>query len=151
MRASVFRATSLRPASSLACHSNDVLSDPNLRAAYDRGGLEALQGGGGMNPEDLFETLFGGGFGGFGGFDFGGGGGPRKGGPRRGRGEDTIIPLDVTLEDLYNGKTVKMAMEKNVICGQCTGSGAKGNAKPKKCGKCEGKGFTYANNAVSVV
>ncbi|KAH7106290.1 DnaJ-domain-containing protein [Auriculariales sp. MPI-PUGE-AT-0066] len=125
----------------------DVLSDANTRAVYDRSGLEGVENsGGGMTTEDLFESLFGGGFGGGGGFgfDFSGGAG---GGGRRHRGEDTVIPLDVTLEDVYNGKTVKMALEKNVICGQCTGSGAKGSAKPKKCSKCEGKGFTYANNA----
>ncbi|EJD49048.1 DnaJ-domain-containing protein [Auricularia subglabra TFB-10046 SS5] len=121
----------------------DILSDPNTRAVYDRGGMDALNGPGGpggMTTDDLFETLFGGGF--QFGFDFGGG--PR--GKRQTKGEDTIVPLDVTLEDLYNGKTVKMTMEKEVICSGCSGSGARGNHKPKKCAKCDGKGYTYANS-----
>jgi DnaJ family protein A protein 2 len=51
------------------------------------------------------------------GFDFG----PEMGGRRRGKGEDSIIPYEVTLEDLYNGKSVKMNMEKEIICGVCKG------------------------------
>ena len=67
-------------------------------------------GGGGMDPNDLFAHLFGGSFG----FGFGPG-------PRRSRGEDSTQPLDVTLEDLYNGKTIKLAMERDVICSGCKG------------------------------
>jgi len=71
-----------------------------------------------MNAEDLFAQFFGGGgaapmFG----FDFG----PAGSGRRRGKGEDSIIPYDVTLEDLYNGKSVKMNMEKEILCGVCKG------------------------------
>jgi DnaJ family protein A protein 2 len=52
------------------------------------------------------------------GFDFG----SRSTGPgRRRKGQDSVIPYDVTLEDLYNGKTVKMNMEKEVVCGGCKG------------------------------
>lgn len=66
--------------------------------------------------EDLFENLFGGGirFN----FDFGMGGGA---GRRPRKGEDTIIPYTVTLEDLYNGKSVKMMMEREVVCSVCKG------------------------------
>lgn len=123
----------------------DVLSDPQMRSIYDRGGLDALQSGsgpGGMTHDDLFETLFSGGF--QFGFDFGGPGNPRS--RRRNKGEDTVVPLDVTLEDLYNGKTIKMTMEKEVICSGCSGSGARGAHKPKKCARCDGKGFTHANS-----
>jgi DnaJ family protein A protein 2 len=61
---------------------------------------------------DLFAQFFGGGttF-----FDFGGGG------PRRHKGQDTEVPYDVTLEDLYNGKSVKMNMEREIICNTCQG------------------------------
>lgn len=70
---------------------------------------------GGMPPDaaDMFAQFFGGGatF-----FDFAGGPGPRKR-----KGEDTEIPYQVTLEDLYNGKSVKINMEKEIICGTCNG------------------------------
>lgn len=61
---------------------------------------------------DLFAQFFGGGatF-----FDFGGGG------ARRHKGQDTEVPYDVTLEDLYNGKSVKMNMEREIICSTCQG------------------------------
>ena len=45
--------------------------------------------------------------------------GPRMSRPRRG--EDSVIPYEVTLEDLYNGKHVKMNMEKEIVCGVCRG------------------------------
>ncbi|KAH0833262.1 putative chaperone regulator [Lanmaoa asiatica] len=109
----------------------EILSDSNSREIYDREGMDGFAGpggrGGGMPPDaaDMFAQFFGGGttF-----FDFAGGSGPR-----RRKGEDTEIPYQVTLEDLYNGKSVKINMEKEIICGTCNGSGARGNAKPKEC------------------
>jgi DnaJ-class molecular chaperone len=59
---------------------------------------------------DIFERFFGGGM-------FGGGG--RERGPRRG--EDLVHHLAVTLEDLYNGKTKKVALTKDTICSGCKG------------------------------
>lgn len=35
--------------------------------------------------------------------------------------EDSIIPIEVALEDVYNGKTIKMSLEREVICGTCKG------------------------------
>jgi DnaJ-class molecular chaperone len=32
-----------------------------------------------------------------------------------------VHPLEVTLEDLYNGKVTKLALRKNVICTVCSG------------------------------
>lgn len=52
----------------------------------------------------------------------GGGGGRHSHGPRRsGRGEDTRVAYEVTLEDLYNGKTVKMNLERQGLCNHCSG------------------------------
>ncbi|CDO74911.1 hypothetical protein BN946_scf184988.g18 [Trametes cinnabarina] len=132
----------------------EILSSVETREAYDRYGMEGMSGGGGggpgfggmggmggMDPADIFAELFGGGMN-FG-FDYG----PSRG-PRRTKGQDSHIPYEVTLEDLYNGKVVKMNMEKEAVCGVCKGTGAKGNAKPKPCIKCEGKGWTIVTTAL---
>ena len=92
------------------------MSDSQSRAAYDAGGMDGLNAPDGMpGMNDLFAQFFAGGssFG----FDFG----PGHGGRRRGKGDDTVLNYDVTLEDLYNGKSVKMNMEKEVICVLCKG------------------------------
>ncbi|KAL5485907.1 hypothetical protein ACEPAI_6950 [Sanghuangporus weigelae] len=117
----------------------EILSDPQTRQIYDEHGLEGLAKGyggpsGGPDAADLFSEFFAGN-----GFSFMFDG-PRTSRPRRG--EDSVIPYDVTLEDLYNGKHVKMNMEKEIVCGVCRGSGARGNAKLKPCIKCDGKGWT---------
>lgn len=77
-------------------------------------GVSGGRGGGGTDPNDIFEM-----FGGFSfGFDFGPGGfGPS----RRKKGQDSLIPYEVTLEDLYNGKSVKMNLEKDALCLACSG------------------------------
>ncbi|KAF8591087.1 DnaJ-domain-containing protein [Ramaria rubella] len=126
----------------------EILLDSDSRAAYDQLGMEGMSRGGGAGggptmDEDFLESLFGGGGVRFG-FDFGmGSGNPRR---RPRRGEDSVIPYEVTLEDLYNGKGVKMTMEREIVCATCKGSGAKGHAKPKECAKCEGKGWTLINS-----
>ena len=100
---------------SISSLSYEILSNPDSRETYDRYGLEGLAGPGGghsgMDPGDIFSELFGDSFH----FSFmGGPGRPRKG-------QDSIIPYEVTLEDLYNGKSVKMNMEKEVVCTTCQG------------------------------
>lgn len=78
---------------------------------YDQYGLDGLNGGAdrGFSPEDLFEHLFNGASFGFG------------GGRRKRRGDDSKIPYEVTLQELYQGKTVKMQIEKTVVCSVCSG------------------------------
>lgn len=108
-------------------HRYEILIDEDSRDLYDRYGVDGISnkrggaggpGPGGMDPADIFAELFGGGPGMRSGFDFGGGPGSR---PRRTKGEDSVIPYNVTLEDLYNGKSVKMNMEKEVVCSSCKG------------------------------
>ncbi|KAI0050442.1 DnaJ-domain-containing protein [Auriscalpium vulgare] len=134
----------------------EILNDPNSREAYDSYGMEGLAGPGGggapRNMDDMFAEFFMGSMGGGGGgmpfgFDFGGGGG--RGSRRRTKGEDSVIPYEVSLEDLYNGKSVKMMMEREIECGTCKGTGARGNAKPKKCVSCEGKGWTHVQTQIA--
>ncbi|KAI9350750.1 hypothetical protein BDR26DRAFT_930057 [Obelidium mucronatum] len=112
----------------------EVLSDEQKREVYDRYGEEGLEGGmggGGMNPGDLFSQLFGGG-----GDPFGRGG--RPSGPRRGK--DMAHSLKVSLEDLYKGKTTKLALQKQVLCTPCEGRGGKAGAT-KMCSGCQGRGI----------
>lgn len=123
----------------------EILSDPEKRQKYDKYGLEGLQegGGGGGGAEDLFSMFF-------------GGGSKRGSGPRRG--EDVNHPLKVSLEDLYNGKTVKLAITRQVIvgeskvCNTCDGQGvvvemrqiALGMVQQmqRRCTDCSGEGYT---------
>jgi len=99
--------------------------------------------GGGVDLDDILQQMFGMGGGmpppGFG----GGAGGPRR--PRKGRDEEQ--KYEVTLEELYKGKTAKFASTKNVICSHCKGSGGKDKAKPKQCAACQGKGTLNHNVA----
>jgi DnaJ family protein A protein 2 len=79
---------------------------------YDRYGIDGLTkggGGGGMDDNDMFAQFMAQSFG----FGFG----PE----RRPKGNDTTVPYEVTLEDLYNGKTVKMNLEREAVCGTCQG------------------------------
>ena len=92
-------------------------------------------GGSGMGPEvdinDILSQMFGMGMGGP------GGPGPRR--PRRGPDEES--KYSVTLEDLYKGKTVKFAANKEVVCHSCKGSGGKDKVKPQQCDRCKGAGL----------
>jgi len=98
----------------------EILSDAEKRSKYDKYGLEGLEeggGGGGAAAEDLFSMFFG-----------GGGSRRRSSGPPRG--EDVNHPIAVSLEDLYNGKTVKLAVNRDVLDGE-----------PKMCPTCDGEGI----------
>jgi DnaJ family protein A protein 2 len=87
---------------------------------------------GGMDPQDLFSSLFGGG----GGF-FGGSGG-RQRGPKKTK--DLVHRINVSLEDLYKGKTTKLALTRHIICSRCAGKGGKEGAV-RKCNGCHGTGI----------
>ncbi|KAG5220745.1 Type HSP40 co-chaperone [Salix suchowensis] len=100
-----------------------------LRCAGEAG-LSEQGGMGGMDPQDLFSQLFGGGF-------FGGGSG-RSQGPRKTK--DLVHRVSVSLEDLYKGKTTKLSLTRNIICVKCKGKGGKEGAV-RQCGVCGGRGI----------
>ncbi|XP_075511464.1 dnaJ protein ERDJ3B-like [Primulina tabacum] len=88
----------------------EVLSDGEKRGIYDRYGEEGLKqhaasggrgGGGGMNIQDIFSSFF--------------GGGPTEEDEKIVKGDDVIVDLDATLEDLYMGGTMKVWRVKNVL------------------------------------
>ncbi|BFZ19273.1 hypothetical protein BsWGS_22312 [Bradybaena similaris] len=121
----------------------EVLSNREKRQLYDRYGLDAIKesgvstrsgfgGFGGSMFDDIFGGL-GGFFGGFHGMDHMGGMRPR-------RGEDTLHPLRVSLEDLYNGKTAKLQLSKTIVCKKCHGLGGR-NGATQPCRKCNGRGI----------
>ena len=68
-------------------------------------------------------------------------GGEGRGGGRRGpqKGEDIVHTIKASLEDMYNGKTVKLAISRNKPCPDCEGRGGKVGAE-KTCSDCNGRG-----------
>jgi DnaJ family protein A protein 2 len=130
--------------------AHSVLSDPQQRTIYDQTGQIPREGevagsGGGPNLAEIFGNMFGGGGGfpggipipvfhgmGMGGIP-GGGGRPMK----MPRGPNKLHEIGVTLADFYSGKTVKLHMTRDVICGDCAG---KGGSRMEQCGLCGGRG-----------
>lgn len=111
-------------------HAYEVLSDPQKREIYDQGGEEAIQQGGGRggggfsSPMDIFNMMFGGGMGG-------------GGGRNSNKTKPMVHKLGVTLEELYNGKTRKLAATRDIVCSSCDG---KGGSNVKNCTGCKGRG-----------
>jgi DnaJ homolog subfamily A member 2 len=99
----------------------EILSDQEKRDKYDKYGLEGVMDdddNAASRGEDLFSMFFGG----------GGGRRSQRSGPKKGPAVNH--PIKVSLEDLYNGKTVKLAINRKVIvgdvniCKKCQGQGA---------------------------
>ncbi|PSN66263.1 hypothetical protein BS50DRAFT_410697 [Corynespora cassiicola Philippines] len=126
----------------------EILYDDEKRHLYDTHGMSAFDPsrGGGMGGEpdidDIFAQMFGGmGMGGMGGMPGMGGMGGMPGGrgqPRKGRSVEQ--DYEISLEELYKGKTTKFSNTKNIICQQCKGSGGKQGAKAHACSVCNGRG-----------
>lgn len=123
----------------------DILYDEDKRQRYDQFGMSAFDPsqrpfgpGGGADMDDILSQMFGFSMGGGAGGAFPGMGGMKNGEKRKG--PDEMKSYEVTLEELYRGKTVKFASTKNVMCPTCEGSGGKDKAKPSQCSVCGGKG-----------
>jgi molecular chaperone DnaJ len=120
-----------------------VLSDPEKRAAYDRYGHAAFNGGGagaGGNPfggaqdlGDIFGDLFGEMF------NMGGGGGGRKA-SRVQRGRDLRYDLTLEFEEAVFGKEKEITIRRMETCVDCKGSGASKGKAPVTCTQCGGRG-----------
>ncbi|KAG0028214.1 DnaJ- protein scj1 [Podila clonocystis] len=110
----------------------EVLSDKDKKSIYDRYGEEGLkqqqgQGGGFHDPFDIFAQFF-------------GGGSRHQHGHQERRGPEMRMELEVTLEELYSGKSIEIEVSKQVICGHCGGSGAKSAEDVVTCSGCHGQG-----------
>ncbi|NTT87004.1 molecular chaperone DnaJ [Tabrizicola fusiformis] len=136
----------------------DVLKDADKKAAYDRFGHAAFEGGGGGGGQrggfgqqgdfasafsDVFEDLFG---------DFMGGGRGGGGGRARAqRGSDLRYNLRVSLEEAYKGVQKTISVPTSVACDTCRGTGAEGGAEPVTCPTCSGMGKVRAQQGFFTV
>jgi molecular chaperone DnaJ len=114
----------------------EVLSDAEKRATYDRFG-HAGPGLGGFgfetgfrDPFDIFEEVFGGGFG----FR----GAATRRGPRRGA--DLRYELRLTFEEAVFGCEKELEITRHEVCPHCNGSGAEPGTSPVRCSECNGSG-----------
>lgn len=104
----------------------EVLSDEQKRSRYDQYGEKGIdqESMSGMDANDIFSQMFGGG--------------------RRSRGEpkpkDTVHELPLTLEHMYNGRTAKLAIQRDRLCNDCDGRGSNKPGVDAKCNECQGRG-----------
>ncbi len=116
-----------------------VLSDESKRSIYDRYGKAGFDGQGGRgfggNADmddimDIFNSMFGGGFGG-------------NTNTRRSKGQkynlDFEIELSLKFEEAIFGCEKKIDIKYKISCDDCNGTGAK-DGKLEKCDYCQGRG-----------
>jgi len=60
--------------------------------------------------------------------------------PRRVRGRDVFVDVDMTLEQAASGITTDISIRRLELCPSCNGSGMKEGTKPRTCPKCKGTG-----------
>jgi len=118
-----------------AAEANEILSDPERRATYDRYGHEGLRSGGyAPNFEgfgsisDLFNAFF--------------GGASAQGGPAPGG--DLAVAIEIELLEAANGATVEVAYEMVDRCEHCHGNGAEPGTPIHTCERCGGAGRRQA-------
>jgi molecular chaperone DnaJ len=125
--------------------AHDVLGDPEKRKQYDSGSGPFATGAG---P--------GGGFGGFGNFDFDGNsmgdilsnlfGGSTSGRrvrtkPRAEKGTDLEAQVSISFDQAVSGAQVPLQVPMHQSCPTCHGTGAKPGTAPSVCPRCEGRGI----------
>ena len=135
----------------------EVLKDAEKKAAYDRFGHAAFEGGMGGGPRpgggygqgdfasafsDVFDDLFG---------DFmgGRGGGGRQ--QRATRGSDLRYNLRISLEEAFSGLQKTITVPASVSCDACHGTGAESGAEPSACPTCSGMGKVRAQQGFFTV
>ena len=126
----------------------EVLSDPQRRAAYDRGvrfeSGDLFSSFAGI--DDLLSRFFGGGLG----FSFGEGRGPAAG-------ADVAVGLELTLAEAAADCTREIRYRARLSCPACGGEGAPPESPPVVCDRCAGRGSvrvtrqTFLGAAVSIV
>lgn len=102
--------------------------DKDKREIYDEQGEEGLKEGGGRGGADIFEAMFGGGR---------GRGGPK--GPQKGKSVQHAVK--VTLEEVYNGKTTKIAVNRDRLKNADGSEIDDSEATKMTCPTCKGRGM----------
>ncbi|MBB5721371.1 molecular chaperone DnaJ [Loktanella ponticola] len=134
----------------------DVLKNPEKKAAYDRYGHAAFEGGMGGGGQrggggqgdfasafsDVFDDLFG---------DMMGGRGGGGGRARAQRGNDLRYNLRINLEDAFAGMQKTVNVPTAVSCDGCNGTGAEGGSEPVTCPTCAGMGKVRAQQGFFTV
>ena len=101
-------------------HAYEVLSDPQTRAQYDRGGDAAFGLG------DIFETFF---------------GSPQRGPRSRSqRGQDALLRIDLELSEAIFGANKTLTIDTAIGCEPCGQTGAKPGSTVRTCDVCRGSG-----------
>jgi len=59
-----------------------------------------------------------------------------------------LTNLEVSLADMYTGRTVEFTMPRRIICPNCRGSGAHSHKDIKKCSGCGGHGVVIQKHQV---
>lgn len=126
----------------------EVLSDSGKRARYDQFGHAGVDpnfgGGAGGNPfqgggfdfTDIFDSFFGGGF----------GGSTRRQNPNAPRrGTDVQSTVAISFEEAAKGTKKTVEYQQIETCGDCHGTGAAAGTSPKTCPQCGGTGQVRIN------
>jgi molecular chaperone DnaJ len=114
----------------------EVLGNADKRAQFDRGvdprgGNSSAGAGAGFGFEDIFETFFGSSM-----------GGSARRGPasRTQRGGDSLVEVDVTLEDAVFGVHREVMVDLAEVCTSCDGTCCAPGTQPATCPQCNGAG-----------
>lgn len=139
-----------------AAEAYEVLSDSEKRQRYDQFGHQGVQGMGHAgqgfsNMEDIFSAfgdIFGGGGGGGSIFEsfFGGG---RRRGPAQGA--SLKLPLEISFREACFGCEKTIDLNRNEVCGTCSGTGCKPGTRPQTCPTCGGSGAVRQGQGFFVV
>jgi len=115
----------------------EVLSNPDKRQLYDTRGKEGLDGSrpAGGGGDSFFSSFFGGAFG--------------QKPQHQLKTPDVVVPLMVTLEDLYNGRVIEIEVSNQRICPHCRGSGADTRQDVQKCSACGGSGVLLTRHQIA--
>lgn len=117
----------------------EVLSEPEMRARYDRFGEAGVSGSSGFGQDvgdsfaDIFESFFSGFSGGM-----GSQGSRRRTGPTRG--DDLRLDLRLDFREAIFGGEKELRIKHLETCDTCNGSGAKPGTRPQTCSTCGGAG-----------
>lgn len=109
----------------------EVLGDPEKRRMYDQGIDPMASGpggaGGNFDFSDLMDAFF-------------GPSTPRGPRPRRQRGQDALIRIQVDLDEVMFGSEREVTIDTAVGCGACEGAGTAAGTQPVTCAMCKGRG-----------